>query len=162
MTGRYESFARWFRVQLAERDWKRVEFVRQSELLGENVTQTTVGKWAKGITQPTRENCALIAQLFELPTGEVMGIAGHVALEDPVLPGLSRRLARLPVEVRAVLVERIETFANVLLVGHEGAVSGSMIRDGGVVSYVPARHWLIELVLHLGDDDVHRLLEQLE
>lgn len=159
----YAEFARWLRVQLAERGWKQVELAKRSELLGETVTQTTVSKWTRGETQPTRENCAMLAQILDVPMDEVIALAGHPALQDPILPGLSRRLARLPEDAREGVVERVEAYADSLLASFEGGKPRTWaMYDGERGVFVTDRHRLVDLIGQLSDENVVRFLSQVE
>lgn len=153
----YAEFARWLRVQLAQRGWKQVDLARETELLGEKVTQTTVSKWARGLTQPTRENCAMLAQIFEMPVADVLELTGYPILDDPILPGLSRRLGRLPEEARKRIGVRIEEYANSLLALATEEPRRWVVYDEGR-GYVSDRDLLRDLVERLSAEDVEQFL----
>ena len=106
MGNTYPEFAKWFRVQLAEKNWKR----------GEYVSSATTSKWAKGAVQPTRENCALLATVFDAPVLRVLHLAGHEALEDyGPFADITNRLYQLPPADREEITRRVIEYGNRIL-----------------------------------------------
>ena len=120
--GKYEEFARWFRIELAKKGWKGSDLVRELEILGQPVASATISKWRKGQVQASRENCAVLAEVFDVPVADVLMLAGHEPLEQsgPLLD-LSRRLARLPLAVRESATQQIVEYGNQILDDLENA-----------------------------------------
>jgi len=112
----YPEFAKWFRVKLAEKNWKQADLKREFELRGEYVSSATTSKWAKGAVQPTRENCALLATIFDTPVLRVLHLAGHEALEDyGPFAAITNRLYQLPPDDREEVTRRVVEYGNKLL-----------------------------------------------
>lgn len=116
MGNKYQAFAKWFRVQLAEHNWKQADLKREFELRGEYVSSATTSKWAKGAVQPTRENCALLAAIFDAPVLRVLHLAGHEALEDyGPFAAITNRLYQLPPADREEITRRVIEYGNKIL-----------------------------------------------
>jgi len=114
--GEYPEFAKWFRVKLAEKNWKQADLKREFELRGNYVSSATTSKWAKGSVQPTRENCAALAMIFDAPVLRVLHLAGHEALEDyGPFADITNRLYQLPPRDREEVVRQVVKYGNKLL-----------------------------------------------
>lgn len=94
--GAEESFPAWLRRQLLRRDWKSAELSRRS-----GVSSATVSRWVNGLEVPSPESCIRIAEVLNVDSDDVLGLAGHRIPTRPVAPDdPATRLSRLLKRVR--------------------------------------------------------------
>lgn len=145
------NFAQWFRVELARRNWTQADFVRESELLGEPVTGTTVSKWAQGRTQPSTRSCVAIAKILKQPLTEVQIRAGHVPTLNPALAEIAQRLDTLPDTIREHVEEHVHQYLDVVTENLTAVSEPS-------ASYISDRQRLVDRVLRADEQTVRQLL----
>lgn len=83
------DLAQWLRAELSARQWTADRLATE---LG--VARPTVSKWTGGRTIPEVASCRRIARLFEIPTVQVLAMAGYLnegEAPEPETPAERRR-----------------------------------------------------------------------
>lgn len=116
-----EYFAPWLKKQLARRDWIAADLARRLP-----ASEGTVSHWLRGERIPKPISCDKIADVFGIPTAEVMRVAGH--LHDEPQPTDDPERNKLRRMVDGILDEDIPVALRVLEPMYDVAIKRKMRR----------------------------------